>query len=454
MSLAKRPRRMLLGVALFAASGGAGAPQGPIERAEALAAEAIRGAAARPEASLADARRALSLTAEFQPTVFVRAGRKGEVVEDEFLAARAAYRRHRAPLYEAVGESLVRSSRLPEAVRYLRRAVELDPSPDRRLRLARALVAVGGGREALAALLSPQNLPLAAEAVAVAEQAADAAGLPSLQVEIDRVRLGSQALDPRPELRPDPVVLPDRARLSSGGPVRIGAGVTVLYAAESSCRTCSADLEQIHRQSPATARVLVMPASPERDQELRQALRLYHYDWPVMVGAGTPESLGLKPPAALLVARDGLAGVTVPAPFGSSLGAVLSILSSEDVKESRPRPQSRQRIPEPGVAPRPGLLAEGIAPGEDAPEPKQFTEAVAAFRGGHPGEAARLFGLLEARGDGWLLPPEGRLNRAVCLAAQGRREEARGLLLAIGDSRFQSDVDRILEGIGSSRKGL
>jgi tetratricopeptide (TPR) repeat protein len=453
MAVPKRPRRMLLGAVLAAASGWAGAPQGAIERAEALAAEAIRAAAARPEASLADARRALGLTAEFEPTVFVRAGRKGEVVEDEFLAARGAYRRHRAPLYEAVGECLVRSSRLPEGARYLRRAVELDPSPGRRLRLARALVALGRGREALATLLSPQNLPLPAEAVAVAEQAADAAGLPSLQVEIDRVRLASQALDPRPELRPGPVVLPERARLSSGAPVRIEGGVTVLYAAESSCRTCSADLEQIHRQAPATARVLVMAASAERDQELRQAMRLYRYDWPVVVGAGTPESLGLKPPAVLLVARDGLSGVTVPAPFGSTLGAVLSILSSEDVKESRPRPQSRQRAPEPGVAPRPGLLAEGIAPGEDVPEPKEFGEAVAAFRAGHPGEALRLFGILEARGDGWLLPPEARMNRAVCLAAQGRREEARALILAIGDSRFQSDVDRILEGIGSPRKG-
>ena len=93
------------------------------------------------------------------------------------------------------------------------------------------------------------------------------------------------------------------------------------------------------------------------------------------------------------------------------------------------------------------------APGRIYACAEEFTEAVEAFRGGRPGAALKLFQALEARGDGWLLPPEARLDRARCLAAQGRREEARAILLAIGDSRFQSDVDRILEGIGSARKG-
>ena len=445
---------LLLGALLLGVAGPSAAAVGPIaiERAEALATEALRGAATRPEAALADARRALALTTAFEPTAFVRAGRKGEVVEDEFLAARAAYRRHRSLLYEAVGECLVRSARVAEGARYLRRAVDLDTTPDRRLRLARALVARGLGGEALAAVLSRESLPLSPEALAVAEQAADAAGVASLQVEIDRVRFMSQALDPRAEVRVGPVTLPERARLSSGGPVRLEGGLTVLYAAEASCRTCSADLEQIHRQAPAGTRVLVLPASADRDQELRQALRLYRYDWPVVTGAGPPESLGLKPPSALVVARDGLAGIVVPAPFGSGLGAVLSVLAHEDVKETRPRPHWSRRAPERGMA-RPGLLPEGFAPGEDLPEPPEFAQAVSAFRGNRPGEALRLFGVLEARGDGWLLPPEARLNRAQCLAAQGRREEARGLLLGIGDSRFQTDVDRILERVGSARKG-
>jgi tetratricopeptide (TPR) repeat protein len=443
MSPALVDRRWVLIASLLGAAAEAAAP-GSTERAEALAARALQSAGSSE--ALADARRALGLTESFNPVEFVRAGRKGEVVEDEFLAARAAYRRHRSPLYEAVGECLVRSGKVAEGARYLRRAVELDPRPERRLRLARALVALHRGREALGVLVALQSLPLPAEALAVAEQAADAAGLPSLQAEIDRVRLAGQDREPRPVFRPAPLVLPERARLDSGGPVRIDAGVTVVYAADASCRTCSADLEQIKRQLPAGARVMVLPASPDRDQELRQALRLYRYDWPVMVGAGTPRSLGLEPPQALIVARDGLVAVTLKAPFGPELGGTLQALAVEDLKETRPRPQSRQRLPEPEVAPRPELLPESLAPGEDAPEPKEFTDAVAAFRAGRPQEAAKLFGVLEARGDGWLLPPEARLNRARCLIAQNRREEARLILLAIGDSRFQAAVDRVLEG--------
>ena len=68
---------------------------------------------------------------------------------------------------------------------------------------------------------------------------------------------------------------------------------------------------------------------------------------------------------------------------------------------------------------------------------------------GQKAEALRLFDALEAKGDGWLLPPEARLDRALCLAALGRREEARRMLLRTGDSRFQDDVDRTLEQVGT-----
>jgi Flp pilus assembly protein TadD len=92
-----------------------------------------------------------------------------------------------------------------------------------------------------------------------------------------------------------------------------------------------------------------------------------------------------------------------------------------------------------------------LAPGEDEPAPAEFDSAVAALRAGRPAEALRTFEALEGRGDGWLLPPEARLDRALSLAALGRREEARRLLLRIGDSRFQEDVDRALERVGSPR---
>ena len=77
-----------------------------IEAAERLAQEAVALAAGDPEGGLEQARRALALTNEFDPTVFVEMGRKGEVVEDEFQAARRAYGEHRAALYAAVGTIL------------------------------------------------------------------------------------------------------------------------------------------------------------------------------------------------------------------------------------------------------------------------------------------------------------------------------------------------------------
>src|SRR5512143_2067158 len=75
-------------------------------QAEQLATEAVRLAPADPAGALARARQALELTADFEPTAFVKAGRKGEVVEDAFQSARDAYQHHRAALYQAVGSVL------------------------------------------------------------------------------------------------------------------------------------------------------------------------------------------------------------------------------------------------------------------------------------------------------------------------------------------------------------
>src|SRR5690349_6230870 len=95
------PDMILCALLLFLA-----ATPSPVDEAERLAAEATRAAASRPVDAIALSRRALSVTAEFDPIAFVRAGRKGEVVEDTFQAARASYREHRAVLYEAAGVSL------------------------------------------------------------------------------------------------------------------------------------------------------------------------------------------------------------------------------------------------------------------------------------------------------------------------------------------------------------
>ena len=139
-----RPALTLL-VILTAASRPAGAAvdTAMIEAAERMAREAVVLAAGDPQAGLDQARRALALTNEFNPTVFVEMGRKGEVVEDEFQAARQAYGEHRASLYAAVGSILSQQGTHLAASRYLARAFLLDPSPSRGLTLARAQIAIG-----------------------------------------------------------------------------------------------------------------------------------------------------------------------------------------------------------------------------------------------------------------------------------------------------------------------
>jgi hypothetical protein len=425
----------------------------PVAEAERLAARALQ-AAAPPAQSLADARRALVLTAEFDPTDFVTAGRKGEVVEDEFVAARRAYRRHRALVYEAVGASAARAGDHVAAVRYLRRAALLDPGEERVARLARSLLAEGRAPEAVrlvlgqagAATLSPASL-------ALVQEAADAGGFPSVQLEIDRARLAAAA--PGAVYRDGPFRLPASGRLSTGALLRLEDGLTVLYAADAACRSCSADLQDLKRAVPPAVRVVLVPEAPDRDHALRQIVGVYRYDWPLLLASDAAVQLGVKPGSVMVVARGGWAGATLDPPFQPTLTEVLSAFAKADVRETIPRPTWNGRLIDRRPAPPPpALLPEGLAPGEDEPAPTEFVAAVAAYRAGRAAEALRAFESLEARGDGWLLPPEARLDRALCLARLGRREEARRLLLRTGDSRFQDEVDRALEKVGSGPRAV
>ena len=120
---------------------------GPIAEAERLASAALR--EADPKASLALAQRALLGSAEFDATAFVRAGRKGEVVEDAFQESLRAYRRHRALVYQAVGAAHAAGGAHQVAERYLRRALLLEPDRARVVRLCRELIALGRGSAAL-----------------------------------------------------------------------------------------------------------------------------------------------------------------------------------------------------------------------------------------------------------------------------------------------------------------
>jgi tetratricopeptide (TPR) repeat protein len=438
--------------ALLFGAAPAGTKATPAEEAERLAAHAIQVSAERPADALVEARKALSLTADFEPTAYVTAGRKGEVVEDAYVAARTAYRRHRSRIYEAMGEALLRGGAREPAVRYLRRAVLLDGRPEAARRLAAALLATERGREAVGVLLAGPA-PLDVATLALAQKAADAAQLPSLQAEIDRVRLmvlaaGGARLEPRM----GPLRLPDRARLSTGAPFRADEGGPILfYVAEPSCRSCSSDFDDLRRLTATGVRVIVVPMVPDQDDTLRRALALYHLDWPVLLGAGVAAALDVKAPATLVVARRGWSQAIVKPPLAEHLPPVLQVFLRNDVSETVPRPTWNQRgVDRTPIPPQPGLLPEGLAPGEDTPPPAEFLEAVTDYKEGRPGEALLLFERLEQGADGWLLPPEARLDRAYCLAALGRRDEARRLLLRTGDSRFQDELDRALENVGTA----
>ena len=424
------------------------------DEAEQAAAQAVQQSAQDPRAALDRARRALDSTAEFEPTAFVKAGRKGEVVEDAFQAARSGYARHRAILYEAVGTLLARQGQGLPAIRYLRRALFLDPTPERGLALARALTDLGRGREALDVVQRAMVglTVLKPEAAEVVARATDVAGLPSAQSEIDRSRLKA-TLGNAVALREGPLELPPGVRLSNAPSFRIeDAPLTVIYAAEASCRSCSADLDGLSRQVPREVRVVALPKGDDQDAALRQVIALYRRNWPVLLGRELGSGFALEPRSVLLVARRGWTLAVLKPPFGPELASAIAALQRTDLQEQVPRAQWNRRPPDrTPLPPAPGLLPDGIAPGEDEPSPPEFAAAVAAYRAGHKAEALKLFEALAAKGDGWLLPPEARLDRALCLAATGQRDAARRLLLRTGDSRFEDAIDQLLEKVAQGR---
>ena len=446
---------LAMGVPQAKAPAATPAPRAAIAEAERLAQESSAIVAQDAATALQRARRALALTAEFVPTDYVATGRKGEVVEDEFKAARDAYKQHRALIYEAVGAALARQAQPLPASRYLRRAFELDPTPGRGLALARALCELGRGKEALATVQRAISglVSLTPEAAAVISRAADVAGLPSAQAEIDRGRLAA-GLGQKVQLRDGPLELGTGVRLSTNPVFRMDdTEVNVLYAAEGSCKSCSADLEELGRQVPKGVRILAVPPGDDQDKALRQVLDLYRRPWPLLLAKDIAARLKLQPRTVLIVARGGWTLAELRGPFDQSLRAAIEAVQRRDIQENVPRPGwNRRPVDRSPLAPPPALLAEGLAPGEDEPPPQEFTAAVAAFRAGRASEAQKLFDAVEAKGDGWLLPPEARLNRALCLSRAGQRDAARRILLRTGDSRFEDQVDHLLETVAAGAK--
>jgi hypothetical protein len=187
-------------------------------------------------------------------------------------------------------------------------------------------------QKAIAGLVS-----LTPEAAAVIEKAADVAGLPSAQAEIDRGRLAAN-LGARVTLREGPFELPPGVKLSNAPLFRLeDAELTVIYAAEASCRNCSADLEELGRQVPKTVRVLTLPPGDDQDAALRQVLQLYKRPWPLLLGHDLGAQLKLEPRSLLMLARGGWTQAVLKAPFGQELGTALQALQRKDVQETAPR---------------------------------------------------------------------------------------------------------------------
>jgi len=353
-----------------------------------------------------------------------------------------------------LGGALARGGEPLPASRYLGRAFLLDPTPDRGLALARVLNDLGRGREAFDTVQRAIGglVGLKPEAAEVIARAADVAGLPSAQAEIDRGRLLA-TLPKSVTLRDGPLELPAGVKLSNAPLFRLeDAPLSVIYAAEVTCRSCSADIEALGRQAPKDVRVLMLPPGDDQDAALRQVLGLYRRPWPVLMGHQLAAQLKLVPRTALLVARGGWSLALLKAPFGNELGAALAALQRSDVPETVPRPAwNRRPVDRSPLTPPPAQLPEGLAPGEDEPFPPEFRAAVEAYRAGRRSEALKAIDALEAKGDGWLLPPEARLDRALCLAGLGQQDAARRLLLRTGDSRFEGAIDALLEVVAQGR---
>ena len=378
----------------------------PVEAAEKRAAAAVALLPAHPAEALVEARKALALTADFEPTAFVTAGRKGEVVEDAYLAARESYRAHRAKLYEAVGLALAASGDGAAALRYLRRAALLDPRPERTTGLGRTLLAQRRGREAMLVLegaIGPE--PISPETASLLEGVADLVGLPSAQAEIDRVRLRAV---PGAEFRDGPLTLPEGLRLSTSPVFRLDdAPQNILYAAEGSCRSCSSDLAELKRLVPASTRILLVPESLDQDRALRQVVDLYRYAWPLLLGKGLKEALAVEPRSLLITARGGWVVVVLKAPWAG-------------IAPCGPRPPRPHRrsgdVAARAVEPRQAgaiLVVGGARPPGRRPGPRRGRARAAGLRrrrGSLPGESLRrgASALRFRRGEGRRLPAAPR----------------------------------------------
>ncbi len=219
-----------------------------------------------------------------------------------------------------------------------------------------------------------------------------------------------------------------------------GDAPTLLYVAEPTCRSCSADLEALKRILPPTIQVVLVPPAADQDQALRGVVSLYRYAWPYAVGTALPAALRLTPPAALLVARGGFSGAMLRPPFNATLPVAVEVMTKAEVRESVPRADWNKRpVERPSPAPRATLLDSGFAPGEDEPAPPEFVSAVGAFRAARPARPCGSSTRSRPRATaGCSRPRRASTAPSAWPPWDGARRRA-ACLLHTGDSRFQDD---------------
>ena len=287
---------------------------------------------------------------------------------------------------------------------------------------------------------------LSPEAASVIDRAADVARLPSAQAEIDRGRLKA-TLKGAVTLRRGRVTFPPgrgsrhRSDLPARGrgdqPDLRGRGlVPVVLGRPHPAATC--------RSRSGARHGAARGGGPGR----RVAPGAGHLRLPLAAPAarGVGEQLDLPPRSVLVLARGGWTAAVPEPPFGPALASTLAALARTDVREAVPRanwnrrPVDRSPLPPPPPGRRrtdwPRVRTSRSRPISPRPE---------AYRGGTICGGDEELRCDQARGDGWLLPPEARLDRALCLAGMGKRHEARRILLRTGDSRFENAMDETLE---------
>ena len=250
-------------------------------------------------------------------------------------------------------------------------------------------------------------------------RAADVAGLPSAQAEIDRGRLVATLGKARRAARGTVRDAPGRAALDEPRvPPRRGGAHRRLRR-----RGLVPDL--LGRPRGAGPAGAEGRAGRSRCRRGTTRTRPCARCWPSTAGPGRCCSgrdlaarLRLEPRSVLLVARGGWTQAVLQAPFGPELGSAIAAPPAS----GRPGDRAARRAGTAGRSTarrsrrRPACSRRASLRGRTSPFRPSSRPAVEAFRAGRAAEAPRRSTRSRPGATGGCCPPEARLNRALCLA--------------------------------------